>query len=75
MKLELANIAFDCADPQRVAAFWSEALGRPIDPDPTEFFASIGAADPAITSFFFAKVPEDKWSELVSQAWQVEPPP
>jgi hypothetical protein len=60
MSLQLANIAFDCADPQKVAAFWSAALDRPIDPDPTEFFASIGAADRATTSFFFAKVPEGK---------------
>ena len=28
--LELTDITFDCQDPERVAAFWSELLGQPI---------------------------------------------
>ena len=28
--VELADVIFDCADPERVAAFWAELLGRPV---------------------------------------------
>ena len=60
MTLQLANVTFDCDAVLPVAEFWSAALDRPIDADPTEFFASIGAADEDRPSFFFAKVPEPK---------------
>jgi predicted enzyme related to lactoylglutathione lyase len=60
MTLQLANVTFDCDDTLRVAGFWAAVLDRPIDADPTEFFASIGAADKSHPSIFFAKVPEPK---------------
>jgi predicted enzyme related to lactoylglutathione lyase len=28
---EIADIIIDCADPQRVASFWAELLGRPVE--------------------------------------------
>jgi len=58
--LRIANVVFDCGNAEALAGFWSAALDRPIDPDPTEFFASIGVKDDATPSLFFAKVPEAK---------------
>ena len=61
MTLQLANIVFDCDDVLAVAGFWSTALGRPVDPDGSEYFASIGVADEgAGERWFFAKVPEPR---------------
>lgn len=60
MSLRLANIVFDCDDPRAVAAFWSAALDRPVDPDGSDVFVSIGATDPSGPAWFFAKVPEPK---------------
>jgi predicted enzyme related to lactoylglutathione lyase len=58
--LHLANVTFDCEDAHAVARFWSAALGRPLDPDPSEYFASIGVGDHGDVSWLFAKVPEPK---------------
>jgi predicted enzyme related to lactoylglutathione lyase len=60
MSLELGSITFDCDDTLAVAGFWSAVLARPIDPEPTEFFATVGARDGASPSWFFIKVPEAK---------------
>lgn len=63
MPLSLANVTFDCDDTLAVAHFWSEALDRPIDPDPMPFFATIGVTDETrgdAPNFFFIKVPEPK---------------
>lgn len=60
MTITLHNVTLDCDDPQRVASFWSAALGRPIDPEPSDGFVSIGIGDPAQTGWFFIKVPEQK---------------
>ncbi|GAB3877907.1 VOC family protein [Kibdelosporangium lantanae] len=54
------NIAFDTADPYRLARFWSEVVGRPV-PDGAE----PGADELAIPlgngmSLFFQRVPEPK---------------
>jgi predicted enzyme related to lactoylglutathione lyase len=62
MTLRLAHVVFDCDDVLAVARFWSTALRQPIDPDPSEFFATIGAADrdDEAPAWFFAKVPETR---------------
>lgn len=61
MTLQLANVTFDCDDTLAVARFWSAALDRPLDPDPSEHFASIGTSDGDDTPhWLFAKVPEKK---------------
>ena len=62
MSARVGNITFDCADVLRVAGFWSEALGRPLDPGGSPGFASIGGADPerAEPAWYFEKVPESK---------------
>ncbi|MDQ6674878.1 MAG: VOC family protein [Chloroflexota bacterium] len=60
MTLRLANVTFDCNDAARVATFWSAALDRPIDEDPSAWFASIGRGDHSQTVWLFIKVPEGK---------------
>jgi catechol 2,3-dioxygenase-like lactoylglutathione lyase family enzyme len=60
MSLSLHNVTLDCDDPERVASFWSAALGRPIDDGASEFFVSIGREDSSRTGWFFIKVPERK---------------
>ncbi len=62
MTLELAHVTIDCVEPERVAAFWSEALGRPVDPGGNGFFASIGEQQPTPgqVAWFFLRVPEPK---------------
>ena len=76
MTLQLANVAFDCDDALAVASFWSSALGRPLDPDPSKEFAAIGMADGGEgandggPTWLFTKVPEGNVSEV-----RVGPPP
>jgi hypothetical protein len=60
MSLRLANVTFDCDDPRAVADFWSAALDRPVDSDPTEYFASIGIAADTGPAWFFIRVPEPR---------------
>jgi hypothetical protein len=61
MSLRLGNVTVDCADPRRVAEFWSAALDQPIDEGGSEFFVTIGLHDQASTTgWFFIKVPEGK---------------
>src|ERR1700730_12763791 len=31
VEVEIADIIVDCSDPERVAAFWAQLLGRPIE--------------------------------------------
>ena len=56
--LQLANITFDAADPQRLAAFWSQATGRAVA-DAQPYFAQL-APDPSGTRMLFVQVPEGK---------------
>ena len=60
MSLGLAHITFDCAEPARLAAFWSAALDQPVDEGAGEFFASLGDHVPDRPSWFFIRVPESK---------------
>lgn len=62
MAARIGNVTFDCADVPTMVAFWSAALGRPVDNGSSEFFASIGGGDaerrqPAL---YFNKTPESK---------------
>lgn len=72
MTIQIASVTFDCADALTVARFWSEAIGRPLDPGAFSDFAAIGFAgrrdiegwapvergnDP---TWMFGKVPEAK---------------
>jgi hypothetical protein len=68
MSLLLGNLTLDCAEPLKVAAFWSAALDRPVDDGAVDGFASIGASggdgtsggDDAGPGWFFIMVPEGK---------------
>ncbi len=61
MSLTIANITFDCDDPQRVAAFWASAMDLEAAPGGSEFFVSIGTTTAEVSpNWFFIKVPEEK---------------
>ena len=62
MTARIGNIAFDCDDVLKIAAFWSAVLGRPLDRGSSEQFASIGGTDAARRepAWYFNKVPEPK---------------
>ena len=60
MTVALAHINFDCADPRRLAEFWSQVLDRPVDEGSTEFFATIDDHLAGAPSWFFIQVPEPK---------------
>ena len=44
MPITIASVTVDCADALTVARFWSVALDRPLDPNASSEFASIGFA-------------------------------
>jgi glyoxalase superfamily protein len=58
----LLGISYDCTDAARVAGFWSEILGRPVDGGATGEFASmgLGEAGSGAAVWMFHKVPESK---------------
>jgi hypothetical protein len=61
MTLSLAHVTFDCHDAVALAAFWSEALGRPVDDGAEPFFSSIGfPPQPGLNAWLFIQVPEGK---------------
>jgi predicted enzyme related to lactoylglutathione lyase len=55
-------ITLDCANAAELAAFWSEVLGRPVDPSATGEFAAIGLAEGSNGRpvWMFHQVPETK---------------
>ena len=69
MTVKLAAISVDCGDALTVGRFWSAALNRPLDPDPSSGFAAIGMAGHRDTegwrpggdpTWLFSRVPERK---------------
>ncbi len=62
MAARIGNIAMDCNDVLKLAAFWSAVLGRPLDYGSSELFASIGGADAQRRepAWYFNKVPEPR---------------
>jgi Glyoxalase-like domain len=62
MAARLGNISFDCDDVMKVAAFWSAALGRPLDEGSNAGFATIGGGDAERQepAWYFNRVPEPK---------------
>jgi hypothetical protein len=75
--LTVANVGLDCADVQAMVAFWSAALGRPVDEGSSEVFASIGGGDAARSepAWFFHKVPEPAVSKNRVHVDLVSPEP
>ena len=72
MTVTIACVVFDCADALLVGRFWSAAIGRPLDPEASSEFASIGfygrrdragwgpVERDAEPTWLFARVPESK---------------
>ena len=56
-KLRQFQVTFDCADPERVARFWSEVLGYDVDDD---FAAAIHDPTGVGPRLYFQRVPEGK---------------
>lgn len=65
MSLSIAAVTFDCDNAITLSEFWSQALGREIDPGAEEtgvHFASIGRSEEGTSGpvLMFIKVPEGK---------------
>jgi deazaflavin-dependent oxidoreductase (nitroreductase family) len=61
MTTSVIGLSIDCADPVGLAEFWSEALGRPVNPGADAENAAIDATGPASgPRLAFHKVPESK---------------
>jgi hypothetical protein len=60
MTSSIHAVTFDCGDAGKLAAFWSQVLDRPVDPDAAPGFASIGLAGNAWPQVMFFQVPEEK---------------
>jgi predicted enzyme related to lactoylglutathione lyase len=77
MTARIGNVTFDCDDVLKVAAFWSAALGRPLDTGSSEVFAAIGGADPQRQepAWYFSKVPEPKQAKNRVHIDLVDPDP
>ena len=55
--LRLDNVTFDCADPRRLAEFWSQAIGYTIE-DANEFLAALAPPAEGQPNVLVIKVPE-----------------
>ena len=61
MTTSVIGLSIDCADPVALAGFWSQVLGRPVNPGADAENAAIDATDPASgPRLAFHKVPEPK---------------
>jgi predicted enzyme related to lactoylglutathione lyase len=61
MTISVIGLSIDCADPVAVAQFWSDVLGRPVNPGASEDGAAIDASAPENgPRLTFHKVPEPK---------------
>lgn len=56
MTVSMISITFDCEDPVTLSQFWSEVLGRPIDPPGIYETITIGAVDRVEPIFAFQKI-------------------
>ncbi|HET7475375.1 MAG TPA: VOC family protein [Dermatophilaceae bacterium] len=61
MVMTVENLAFDAEDPRRLAAFWAEVIGHPVDEGASPYFATIGKRPNDLRpAWLFIKVPEAK---------------
>jgi hypothetical protein len=59
--LDIAHVVFDSADAAKLAAFWAEVLGHPVDAGGNEFFASVGRDGEKLSpALLFLQVPEPR---------------
>jgi hypothetical protein len=77
MAVSVESVTFDCADAAALAGFWAGVVGKPVDADGNEFFATVGRQDDGLT-LMFAKVPEERAGknrlhlDLASREWSAE---
>ncbi len=61
MSASIYSITLDCHNGATLAEFWAQVLGRDVDPEPNDFFASIGRANAdGKPVMMFIQVPEEK---------------
>jgi hypothetical protein len=61
MTTSVIGLSIDCADATALAGFWSQVLGRPVNPGADTEHAAIDATDPAGgPRLSFQQVPEPK---------------
>lgn len=60
MTSHVLNIAVDCADPYRLAGFWSQVLGLPVGADDKPEDDEVGIGLGGEQELLFLKVPEPK---------------
>ncbi|HEV2360602.1 MAG TPA: VOC family protein [Acidimicrobiales bacterium] len=53
-------VTFDCADPRRLSAFWSEVTGYPVVSEEDGFVALAAPDGRGVRGLLFWKVPEPK---------------
>ena len=77
MSLRIGNITFDCDDALVVANFWSQALGRALDPDGSSAYCSIGGSDAErlTPAWYFERVPETKTAKNRMHLDLIDPDP
>ncbi|HET6634208.1 MAG TPA: VOC family protein [Streptomyces sp.] len=56
----LQNVAIDCADAHRLARFWSEVTGNPVDPEDGPGDPEVDVLLPEGPNLHFNQVPEAK---------------
>ncbi|WP_091532245.1 VOC family protein [Microlunatus soli] len=59
-----ASITVDCADPDRLAAFWGTLLDLPADPDPLPGWAGLARDRPPLPRINFQPVTEPKRAKV-----------
>ena len=60
-ELGFGQVAIDCENAGTLAEFWSELVGRPVDPGASEFYALVPAsADRTFPALMFLQVPEPR---------------
>lgn len=80
MSLSVHALTFDCTNAADLARFWSDLLGRPVEPGGNEDFAMIGpdAGRPGGPRWMFIRVSEPKavknrvHVDLISDEWTAE---
>lgn len=60
MTSRIYTVTIDCADPSRLAEFWSAVLDWKIDPDDDEDEVAIEPEDDADTALLFLRVADGK---------------
>lgn len=60
MTVSVGVVTVDCADVATASAFWSQALGLPVDTGASKYMASLNLRGAELPRFMFLKVPEAK---------------